>query len=76
MAAESTKEATADGHKVTTVVEGTDATAASAQGGEHYGPEQFGGLRGAPALCRVAPAARQPAERQRLWNLSEQLILG
>ena len=28
MAAESTKEATADGHKVTTVVEGTDATAA------------------------------------------------
>ena len=29
MAAESTKEATADGHKVTTVVEGTDATAAA-----------------------------------------------
>ena len=28
MSAESTKEATADGHKVTTVVEGTDATAA------------------------------------------------
>ena len=52
------------------------ATAASAQGGEHYGPDQFGGLRGAPALCRVAPAARQPAERQRLWSLSEQLIGG
>ena len=29
MAAESTKEATADGHKVTTVVDGTDATAAA-----------------------------------------------
>ena len=29
MSAESTKEATADGHKVTTVVEGTDATAAA-----------------------------------------------
>ena len=28
MSAESTKEATAEGHKVTTVVEGTDATAA------------------------------------------------
>ena len=52
------------------------ATAGSAQGGEHYGPEQFGGLRGEPALCRVAPAARQPAERQRLWRLSEQLIGG
>ena len=52
------------------------ATAATAQGGEHYGPEQFGGLRGAPALCRVAPAANQPAERQRLWSLSEQLIGG
>ncbi len=26
------------------------ATTATAQGGEHYGPEQFGGLRGAPAL--------------------------
>lgn len=52
------------------------ATAATAQGGEHYGPEQFGGLRGAPALCRVAPAANQPTERQRLWSLSEQLIGG
>ena len=52
------------------------ATAATAQGGEHYGPEQFGGLRGAPALCRVAPAAKQPAVRQRLWSLSEQLIGG
>ena len=52
------------------------ATAASAQGGEHYGPEQFGGLRGAPTLCRVAPAANQPEERQRLWSLSEQLIRG
>ena len=29
MSAESTKEATAEGHKVTTVVEGTDATAAA-----------------------------------------------
>ena len=52
------------------------ATAATAQGGEHYGPEQIGGLRGEPALCSVAPAASQPAERQRLWSLSEQLIGG
>ena len=52
------------------------ATATTAQGGEHYGPKQFGGMRGSPALCRVAPTAKQPAQRQRLWSLSEQLIRG
>ena len=50
------------------------ATAPSAQGGEHYGPNQLGGLRGHPCRCRVALAANKPAERQRLWSLSEQLI--
>ena len=50
------------------------ATAPSAQGGEHYGPNQLGGLRGHPCRCRVAPAATNPVERERLWNLSEQLI--
>ena len=50
------------------------ATAPSAQGGEHYGPNQLGGLRGHPCRCRVAPAANNPVERERLWNLSEQLI--
>ena len=52
------------------------ATAPSAQGGEHYGPNQLGGLRGHPCICRVALAANKPAERQRLWSLSEQLIGG
>ena len=52
------------------------ATAPSAQGGEHYGPNQLGGLRGHPCRCRVALAANKPAERQRLWSLSEQLIGG
>ena len=50
------------------------ATAASAQGGEHYGPGGWGGLRGYPALCRLAPAALDPEQRQRLWALSEELI--
>ena len=50
------------------------ATAPSAQGGEYYGPNQLGGFRGPPCRCRVAPAANNPVERERLWNLSEQLI--
>ena len=50
------------------------ATAATAQGGEHYGPGGLAGLRGHPALCRIAPAALDPEQRQRLWQLSEELI--
>ena len=50
------------------------ATAANAQGGEHYGPSDFGGLRGAPRLQPVAPAARDAHQRQRLWELSETLL--
>ena len=50
------------------------ATATSAQGGEHYGPGGWGGLRGYPALCRLAPAALDPEQRKRLWALSEELI--
>ena len=50
------------------------ATATSAQGGEHYGPGGWGGLRGEPARCRIAPAALDPHQRQRLWSLSEELI--
>ena len=50
------------------------ATATSAQGGEHYGPGGLGGMRGYPALCRIAPAAIDPEQRRRLWQLSEKLI--
>lgn len=50
------------------------ATANTAQGGEHYGPDQLGGLRGYPRRCRVAAAALDPDERQRLWQVSESLI--
>jgi protochlorophyllide reductase len=50
------------------------ATAAKARGGEHYGPDQLGGLRGWPRLCRVAPAALDPEMRRRLWEVSERLV--
>ena len=50
------------------------ATAPSARGGEHYGPGGFGGLRGSPCQCRIAPAALDPAQRDRLWSLSQDLI--
>ena len=50
------------------------ATAPTASGGEHYGPGQLGGMRGAPGRCRVAGAALDPDQRQRLWTMSEALI--
>ena len=50
------------------------ATASSVAGGEHFGPDRLGGLRGYPTRCRVAPAARDPQQRQRLWSVSEDLI--
>ena len=52
------------------------ATAGTAQGGEHYGPDQWGGMRGHPTRCRIAPAALDREQRQRLWQLSEQLAGG
>lgn len=50
------------------------ATASSASSGDHYGPDQLGGLRGHPTRCRVAPAALDPKQRQRLWSVSEELL--
>jgi len=52
------------------------ATAPTAKGGEQYGPDQLGGLRGHPTLSRVASAALDTEERQRLWTISENLISG
>jgi len=49
------------------------ATASEAQGGEHYGPSQLGGLRGAPKQQPVARAAKDQNLRQRLWSVSESL---
>ncbi len=49
------------------------ATAPTAKGGEHYGPDQWGGMRGWPTQVRIAPAALDPSQRRRLWEVSEAL---
>ncbi|WP_094558950.1 oxidoreductase [Synechococcus sp. 8F6] len=49
------------------------ATAAEAEPAGHYGPNQFGGMRGWPAAVRPAPAALDPAQGERLWQVSEEL---
>ena len=50
------------------------ATASSAASGDHFGPDRLGGLRGHPTRCRVAPAALDSNQRERLWSVSEELI--
>ena len=50
------------------------ATSPTAKGGEHYGPGQFGGMRGAPKQQPIAPSARIAKDRERLWQVSETLI--
>lgn len=49
------------------------ATAPEAEGGGHYGPSQLGGLKGWPVPVPVAAAARDPQQRQRLWQISAEL---
>ena len=49
------------------------ATAPEATPGGHYGPNQFGGMRGWPTEVRIAPAALDADQRQRLWQRSEEL---
>jgi protochlorophyllide reductase len=49
------------------------ATASEAQPGGHYGPDQWGGMRGYPKAVRVAPAALDGEQRRRLWQISEEL---
>jgi protochlorophyllide reductase len=50
------------------------ATAPEAEPGGHYGPNQWGGMRGWPTAVRIAPAALDPGQRQRLWQVSEDLV--
>lgn len=49
------------------------ATAPTALPAGHYGPNQWGGMRGWPTAVRVAPAALDDAQRQRLWQVSADL---
>ena len=49
------------------------ATAAEVELNTFYGPGGLGNLKGYPKACRMAPAARDQATRQRLWQVSEEL---
>ncbi|WP_031524957.1 oxidoreductase [Streptomyces sp. NRRL F-5123] len=49
------------------------ATDPQARGGELYGPDGMGELRGAPKRVELAPRATDPAAAGRLWQLSEEL---
>jgi protochlorophyllide reductase len=46
------------------------ATAPEAVPAGHYGPNQWGGMRGHPKAAPVAPAARDAEGRHRLWETS------
>ena len=50
----------------------TAATLSSAKGGEQYGP-RFN-FRGFPKICRNAPKALDQSSRNRLWEISKELI--
>jgi NAD(P)-dependent dehydrogenase (short-subunit alcohol dehydrogenase family) len=49
------------------------ATMPDARGGQYWGPDGFAELRGAPALAKIAPQAKNIETRQRLWTISEEL---
>lgn len=49
------------------------ATAPTVKGGEYYGPAKMSNWRGYPVMNEPAEKALDPKERQRLWNISEEL---
>jgi protochlorophyllide reductase len=49
------------------------ATAPEAKPGGHYGPDQWGGMRGWPTEVRIAPAALDADQCRRLWEVSQDL---
>jgi NAD(P)-dependent dehydrogenase (short-subunit alcohol dehydrogenase family) len=51
----------------------TLAAAVSTNSGEYWGPSGMNEMRGAPALARAMPQARDTASAKRLWDISEQL---
>jgi NAD(P)-dependent dehydrogenase (short-subunit alcohol dehydrogenase family) len=53
---------------LTTLRAATDPTV---NGGDYFGPDGLGGLRGHPVLVGRSPAARNPQTAERLWALSE-----
>ncbi|MCL6454845.1 MAG: short-chain dehydrogenase, partial [Alicyclobacillus sp.] len=49
------------------------ATEPGVQGGAYIGPVGLGGMRGYPGPARVSARARNTADGERLWEVSEQL---
>jgi NAD(P)-dependent dehydrogenase (short-subunit alcohol dehydrogenase family) len=49
------------------------ATAVGVQGGDYYGPDGFGEMRGFPKKVRASADAYDPEIGQRLWRVSEEL---
>jgi NAD(P)-dependent dehydrogenase (short-subunit alcohol dehydrogenase family) len=49
------------------------ATSPDVQGGEYYGPDGRGEMRGYPRVTRAMPQAYDPAIASRLWATSEEL---
>jgi NAD(P)-dependent dehydrogenase (short-subunit alcohol dehydrogenase family) len=49
------------------------ATASDVTGGSYWGPQSFGGARGAPGRAGRSAAAKDDASARRLWELTEQL---
>lgn len=49
------------------------ATSPHAANGEYYGPKNFGGMRGAPAVAGYRRAADDAELRQKLWSAAEKL---
>lgn len=49
------------------------ATMPKVSGGQYYGPDGIGELRGDPAPARIARGATDRAAQERLWEVSEQL---
>jgi hypothetical protein len=49
------------------------ATSPDAAGGGYYGPDGFGEMTGGPAPVKVPPRAKNQADAERLWQVSEKL---
>ena len=49
------------------------ATATDVRGGEYFGPDGRGEMRGYPTRVGTSTAAQDPVAAQRLWTVSEEL---
>ena len=52
------------------------ATDPMAKGGDYYGPDGVGEMRGYPVKVGTTDAARNEADAARLWQVSEELTHG